>query len=620
MGLAANTAPSPEDPRPLARLIRAWFVLPRDPTLLAEHRRVILIRTRVATIIAALVMPFTILLYLAQTRPELLGAGAAISIASSTGSMLVLSLVRFGVFDKYYQLPFVLLVGVVCYPTEALVITLTGGAAISGFFFPYFLVLFGTATMFPSSVSWAVLATGAAPVTYAGAQLLTGGDFGDEHTFGQLILLIDTAFIAVIANRVTTRLFFSEVENRRALEAANERLRDAERARSEFFAGISHDLRSPLSLILAPLSAVHANGKNLTPQQRHYVDLARGGAARLDTMINDLLDLARIDGGVKQLDRTVVDLRKTVAELCDANGPHARGLGLELVCDLPPNAVYIGADPGKLDRVLMNLLSNACKFSGSQGEVRLSLDDSQDDHVTLTIKDQGRGIPPQELPTIFNRFARGQLARDERLPGAGLGLAVVKEFVVLHGGEVSVQSEPGKGSTFCVKLPRALDQAELRDTVKVFRSRPPPGLLLPARAAPKAEQRGPLPRLLLVEDSDELRGFLSTELSDQFDVAGAGSGEEALSLLEGNPVDAVITDVMLPGIDGLEVCRTLRRQTETRNLPVLVFSARGNIETRLEAFSAGADDFINKPFDPLELRARITSMMRRAAVSHVRSA
>jgi signal transduction histidine kinase/CheY-like chemotaxis protein len=598
------------------RALTRYILFPPQEALREEHRRTVLYRSWVSALIALVVMPFTILTFVAREQPRSLEPALLISALSCAGALAVLLLLRRRAFDRTPHLPFVLLVLCVCYPTEAVVLQLTGGGARSDFLFPYFVVLFGMATLYPSRFGWALAVAAGAPLSYVASELLAGRDVGEGRAFSQLILLLDAGLICAFANRVTTRIFFSEAGSRLALQEANARLLEVDRLKSEFFAGLSHDLRSPLTVILAPLWSLKAQGKGLTPSERRCVELALGGAARLDAMINDLLDLARIESGVRELHRSRLDVARMVRELCEASQPYARSLGLELRCEAPAHPVPMAADPDRLDRVVMNLLSNALKFSQAGTSVVLSLEEGPTE-VRVSVADQGRGIPPEDLPNIFGRFARASNARDGRTPGAGLGLAVVKEFVELHGGSVSVESAPGVGSTFRVRLPRALETLPPEppaDAPLVLRSRAPRALLLPTPAAPGAGAAG-RPRLLLVEDTRELRAFLASELSDAFSVEEAEDGEGALARVRQSPPEVVLTDVMLPGLDGLSLCRALREGPATRRLPVVVFSARGNLETRLEAFAAGADDFLPKPFDPQELRARLHSVLRRASAA-----
>jgi signal transduction histidine kinase/ActR/RegA family two-component response regulator len=603
----------PSLPQTFGSRLRSYFSTPTEQQLIEEHRRTVLLRTRVAAVIAAVVIPFTILVYFNIFRPDELPVALTISGGAEIGVLLVVLATKSRLFREHYHVPFFLLVGVVCAGTEAILLQLTGGGGTSTFVFPYFLVLFGIATLFPSRFFWCMASCAMSPISYIASELWVSGHLSPGPASATLILLIDYAFIAAIANRVTTRLFFREAENRFALEVANRQLREMDKAKSDFFANISHDLRSPLTVILGPLAALSADQQSLQPRHVHYLQLALGGAAKLDSMINDLLELARIDAGVGKLRVGRVDLKELLGGLLEASTPYAQSLGLRFHYRAPNTPVIVYVDGDKIERVLMNLVSNACKFSPSGTSITVELNDFPE-RVEVSVTDQGAGIAPADQARIFGRFSRGKDESHRRTRGAGLGLAVVKEFVELHKGQVSVESELNKGSCFTVMLPKGNEsEHSSSDRAHVVRSRAPARLLLPSTLKGMDAPLAPAgaPKILVVEDTDEVRSFLEAELGHEFTLYSAQDGVEALRMIQELDVDLVILDVMLPELDGVEVCRRLRAAPRTGNVPVLMYSARGDVQTRLEAFGAGADDFVHKPFEPRELKARLYAMLRR---------
>ncbi len=439
--------------------LRGWLRLPQDVQFIEEHRQTVLLRTRVAAIVALVVIPLTILSFFAKTA-EGLQLAVRVVVPSVAGVLLVLVLLRTRFGQKHYSLPFFVLVGVVCAGTEAVLLQLAPPADRQLFLFPYFLVLFGIATLFPTSFGWALAAAAMQPLTYVISELIAHGYIGYGQPVSDLLLLIDYVIITVFANRVTTRLFFSELEHRYGLERANQRLRDLDRARTEFIAGISHDIRNPLNNIIAPLTAVASQTENLRPRDRRFVELALRGATRIDAMISDLLELARLETGDSKLHMQQIDLRELLAALLESSRPFAAAQGNDLAFEAPGHPVWVVADSEKIDRIVNNLLSNALKYSRKNTTVTIALRDEHS-HVSIAVQDQGPGIPPEDLQRIFGRYTRLESGAKAG-PGAGLGLAIVKEFVQLHQGEVQVESTVGQGSTFRVILPRTFTQPRQR--------------------------------------------------------------------------------------------------------------------------------------------------------------
>lgn len=401
----------------VANAVRRWTELPSDRALLEEHRQTVLFRTRVAAWIAAVVIPFTILTYVGTLLPDSLPVAAVVTAGAEVGVLLVLVSLRTTVFRRHYHVPFFALAGIVCHGTEIAVLELTGGGARSHFLFPYFLVMFGVATLFPARFAWTLATVVTAPLSYLAGELAAHGSLEPGASRANLILLVDYAFIAAIASRVTTRLFFSEAENRRALEVANHQLRELDKAKSDFFANVSHDLRSPLTVILGPLNSILGQEASLSPRNRQYLQLALSGAARLDSMVNDLLDLARIDAGLGSIAPQRVDATGLLGDLVEAVRPWAAQNGIAVVFDGPGRPVYARIDADKIERVAMNLLSNAFKYSaaGTQVAVRLR---SGEDGLWIEVADQGAGIAPEDLERIFVRFTRGRGQEAGRTRGA----------------------------------------------------------------------------------------------------------------------------------------------------------------------------------------------------------
>ena len=532
-----------------------------------------------------------------------------------------------GLFQSVPELPFALLAGGICNATEAVNLHLTGGPSSSAFLFPYYLVFFGVATLYPARL-WAVVTTAAMlPLGYLALGLLSGIDMGEQRYVSNLILLVDYAGITCIANRVVTAIFLREVQLRTNLENANSRLRELDRLKSELFANVSHELRSPLTLILAPAtSLLRGEAGPIEAQQRTLVDAIHRNASRLLALINDLLLLSRLDAGRLPRTRRLVDLDKVVQQIVESTRAYAQSLQLTLRSTIDPGpALWVG-DARHAERILTNLLSNACKFSRPGGDIHVELRRAAPGYE-LSVSDQGIGIPREHLPRVFERFVQVESAASRRFEGTGIGLAIVKELAEVHGGSVSVESEPGRGSRFSVLLPacsRADMTAESIDWLPPHTDREPleehgTVLTAPAPAPPSPalhphaaghDDAGPRARVMIVEDSADLLRYLAVELGRSYRVEPFQESTRALEHALHDPPDLIISDVMMPLLDGIELARRLRAQAATRSVPIVLLSARDDIEAKVAGFDAGVDDYLQKPFQALELHARIAAHIR----------
>jgi signal transduction histidine kinase/CheY-like chemotaxis protein len=372
-------------------------------------------------------------------------------------------------------------------------------------------------------------------------------------------------------------------------------LAELDRAKTAFFSNVSHELRTPLTLMLGPIEDGLADeAQPLSPRQRERQQLARRNGLRLQRLVNSLLDLARFEAAHSEVNRIPTDLAALTRDLASSFDAALSGAGLQLIVDCPQLAEPVPVDPSMWEKIVLNLLSNAFKFT-FQGTIRIALEGKQD-QVELTVQDTGVGIAEADLPRIFERFHRVESAqgRDE---GTGIGLSLVRELVQLHGGTVSAQSTLGQGSTFTVSLP--------------------------ARAVrfPKAEEQpqrcSGIPRpaqseVLLVEDHPEMRGYVAEVLEEHFTVRVVAGGEEALAHARATPPDAILSDVMMPGMDGFALVRALRADPRTAQVPVILLSAHAGEEARVFGLRAGADDYVVKPFGARELVARLDAAIKAA--------
>jgi len=399
-----------------------------------------------------------------------------------------------------------------------------------------------------------------------------------------------TAF-AVMASRQLGVMVTDAVSYQGELKR-QQALQELERARTEFFQNISHELRAPLTMLLMPLQDILVEpGVVLPAAARDTVETSVRAGDRLQRVVDALLDISRAESGAPTPYREEIDLVSVTLDVVEGFRPTAEGR-LNLRVDMPTDPLRAYVDRSMWTTIVSNLVNNALKFT-PDGEVAVILS-GDDSHVLLTVADTGIGIPHDKQTAIFERFNRGT-AGDQH-PGSGIGLALVADLASAHGGTVEVDSEPGAGSRFVVRLPR-YNGSQV-------------DLAADSAAASDGEQdTGDRPRLLIIEDEPDLCTYLARLFSkDGYAVEAIGDAENAYAWLDNNadnPPDMVITDVMLPGQGGLDLLAMIRQDDRLARLPVVVLTALADAESAVAAFAAGADDFVSKPFNSAELLARV---------------
>lgn len=446
---------------------------------------------------------------------------------------------------------------------------------------------------------------------------------------------------ALVSAVVKYRYSKLDFERRLELEEAGKRLTDAleqlkevDRLKNEFFANISHELRTPLTLILSPVDELLRTLEAGAP--RDALRVVRKNARRLLRMIDDLLDLAKLEAGGLRLRVTQLDVGSLALGVFESFQPAAKANGIKLYFDAagePLEAIY--GDPHRIEIILTNLVGNAMKFTPRAGSIGIRVEWTSAG-VAIRVSDTGPGISEREQERIFVRFHQTEGSARRRQGGVGIGLALARELAELHGGELTVESTPGEGSTFTLLL-RAGEE-HFRQEVKERRSvrvanhpgrrsedlMPPDTAKVALGAIPRVDDRmservlldrGRLPRVLVVEDEEDLRGFIAGVLRKAHEVETAKDGAEALELLKKNRPDLVLSDVMMPGTTGLDLCRSIKADPGLRHIPVILLTARGESEAALEGYAAGADDFVSKPFHTKVLLARVRAHLKVRALS-----
>ena len=416
------------------------------------------------------------------------------------------------------------------------------------------------------------------------------------------------------------------------LTAALERLRQLDARKSEFFANVSHELRTPLTLILAPLD--DRLGQDVTPDERRLLDGLRRNAARLLRLIDDLLDLSRIDAGQLRLDLASVDLGAMARQLGTLFAGVAKVRGLTLVVEGLEATHDLWGDSHRLDSALSNLLGNAFKFTPPGGTVTLRIEQTEVE-VKVTVNDTGPGIAAVDLPRIFERYYQAEESPARGAGGVGIGLALARNLAELHGGRLEAASAPGLGATFTLTLPRgkghikpeALERRRVQlestparrasDTIETPRpAHPRPPEFSPrASVLPPTFDAGRKGRVLVVEDNPEVRAMLVELLSAGFEVLVAVDGNAGLEAVKRERPDLVLSDVMMPGMSGTQLCVAIKADPAIAATPVILLTARGGTDSAIEGFAAGADEFVEKPFHPRVLVARVQAQLRLRSLS-----
>ena len=399
------------------------------------------------------------------------------------------------------------------------------------------------------------------------------------------------------------------------LQQLLDRVRELDAAKSNFFANVSHELRTPLTLVLGPVEELLSGGEPLTERQRLGLEVVERNALTLLRQVNALLDLAKVEAGEMQLNYARVDLAALVRRAAAHFDVLADQRTIRHLVDVP-DRFEAEVDPDAFERIVVNLVSNAFKFTPDNGWVRCRLEPTGRDHLLLSVQDSGPGIAPERRDGIFDRFQQGRQAPSG---GTGLGLAIVKQFAELHGGTASVTDAPGGGALFQVEVPiLAPGTSYVRPVDPIADRRHPdapgrPGAVGWAHRGPTGvevtEPRRTRPTVLVVEDHPDMRRFVVETLRDEWRVVAVPNAEHALDVVDVDPPDLVVSDLMMPGMSGEQLVHELRSRPTAAQIPILVLSARADDELRVVLLAGSVQDYLTKPFAAHELRARVRNLV-----------
>lgn len=413
---------------------------------------------------------------------------------------------------------------------------------------------------------------------------------------------------------VTGRLE-ADRELRRAKTAAEE----AQRLQQHFLTNLSHEFRTPLTLIRGPLETL-ANERNLGERHRRTLHMALRNVDRLDALLTELIDLAQLEAAAFSLKANQHDLSAFVRRQAEQFAAYAVEKKIKLRCDVPaPCRAFF--DGRKLQKVIGNLIGNALKFSPPETTVRVNMyartDADGAGEAEVSVSDEGPGMDEATRDRVFERFFQGDAGLARGHEGMGIGMAIAREMIEMHGGALTVESEPGMGSTFTFTLPLGCDHLDPDDidTAAAPEARPHTiGALVPLPLA-DAEEPAPAvsaarrPRLLLVEDNLDMRAYLRLHLDLHYTVREAENGLDAVRALEEEIPDIILSDVMMPHLNGFELCGRVKAEARWREVPIILLSAKAAVNQRVEGLRAGADDYLTKPFSVPELLERLKARL-----------
>jgi response regulator RpfG family c-di-GMP phosphodiesterase/signal transduction histidine kinase len=497
------------------------------------------------------------------------------------------------------------------------------------------------------SLTWAVYAVpsfikviaGQAPIVVDGVTVELW-----RFVFNNIFFLTSIIFVGAFGSYIMDSIRRRELRNRIELEGttvqlqeSNLKLKSLDELKTQFFANVNHELRTPLTLMLAPLkAALECRMGRLTPALKDTLETMQRNGYKLLKLITNLLDLSKLEEGKMRLKVKPVNLVEFIPPLLASVKPLADQRLIRLYYQHPPHPVELTLDPDQFEKVLFNLLSNALKFTNKGGKITIYVEE-KDDVVVMTVEDTGIGIPDNMLETIFDRFSQVDGSKSRAQEGTGIGLALAKEIVLVHKGTIHAESELGKGSRFIVELRRGeehfgedvldrrsedlpiglrrrltdTEEPRVQDIVTDYRRLQLVDLERVDLGSGRVDEAKVHDALILcIDDNPEVLKLMKMLLADEFDLELVTSAEQGLKFLRDKNPDLVLCDVMMPGMDGHAFSRAVKSDESLKHIPIILVTARTGAEMLNEGIQAGADDYISKPFDSTELKARIRSQLR----------
>ena len=438
-----------------------------------------------------------------------------------------------------------------------------------------------------------------------------------------LYLAVGVGLLWLLLRIRVNRVRLQEQLERERLQA--EQLQEVDQLKSRFFSNISHEFRTPLTLILGPAAQISERAGDSWTQKKAGVITVH--ARRLLQLVNQILDLSRIDAGRMELSPREEDIVPLLRGVAASFASHAEERGILLRFESSLEQCTLSYDRDAVEHILVNLLSNAFRFTETGGAVTVSVALRPGDErkmLCIDVEDTGCGIPADRLPLVFDRFYR---AHEQTGGGTGIGLALVRELVQLHHGDIAVESREGEGTTFRIYLPlpegtEAKTEPSGRGVEVLARYEPAAPSVTADGAGEGGQGDASAPLVLLVDDHADLREYMRDILSARYRVIEAADGEEGVARAASEQPDLIISDVMMPVMDGYGLCRAIRASDESSHIPVILLTARGDERSRMHGLEEGANEYLTKPFDPEELLLRVRNLiaLRRAQAAQVGAA
>ena len=394
-----------------------------------------------------------------------------------------------------------------------------------------------------------------------------------------------------------------------------EKLQEVDRMKSRFFANISHEFRTPLTLIIGPAEQI------LSEKQKDNItknaNLIKKNANNLLNLINQLLDLSKLDSGKLELNASKHNMVPFIKGMVMSFESLATMKSIKLSLDVPSENIMIYFDREKMEVILKNLLSNAFKFTTNGNEISVTVAATGLSNIDIKVRDTGIGISNEELPKIFDRFYQGNSAHTREYGGTGIGLSLVKELVELHHGNITVDSKLGTWTEFIITLPLGKDHLAANEIVESTEQSYFENIIVDKNECVHSQNNNINSEIintnkniiLVVEDNADVREFIKDSLGDEYHFEEAENGEEGIKKAEELIPDLIISDIMMPKMDGNDMTRKLKSDHKTSHIPIILLTAKSGQENRIEGLETGADDYLTKPFDAKELHIRIKNLI-----------